>query len=123
MNTIITEDLTIYNFHTWNKLDIDNLLLSDEITIDNKIYIFGNFVKWKYNNIILNTTTNNVDMYPFINLFLTYIYIKEKLIIDNVKLYLSNELELKSTLDSFSNKQILSSVILTSFFYNIYQSF
>jgi hypothetical protein len=122
MNTIIKEDLTIYNFHTWNKLDIDNLLLSDEITIDNKIYIFGNFLKWNYNNIISNTT-NDVDMYPFINLFLTYIYIKEKLIIDDVKLYLSNELEFKSTLDSISNKQILSSVILTSFFYNIYQSF
>ncbi len=120
MNNIIKEDLTIYNFNIWNKLDIDNLLLSDEITIDNKIYIFGNFLKWKYNNIILNTT-NNVDMYPFINLFLTYIYIKEKLIIDDIKLYLSTELDFKSTIDLISNKQILSGVVLSSFFYNINQ--
>lgn len=123
MDIILNEQLSNrkYIFSEWTKIDIENFLLSDEITIENKINIFGDFLNWKNNCIFSNTNNNYPDMYPFINLFLTYVYIKEKLIVQDVKDYLCCEFNFKSTIDNLTNKQILSGLVLYSFMNKIYK--
>jgi hypothetical protein len=106
---------TKYIFSEWNKLNINNFLLSDEITIDDKINIFGDFLKWQYNNILSNNKLANQDMYPFINLFLTYIYIKEKLNIEDIENCLSCEIDFKDKINSISSTQLLSLLTLSNF--------
>jgi hypothetical protein len=106
---------TKYIFSEWNKLDVNNFLLSDENTIDDKINIFDNFLKWQYNNILSNNKLANQDMYPFINLFLTYIYIKEKLNVEDIENYLSYEIDFKDKINSFTSAQILSLLTLGGF--------
>ena len=95
---------TKYIFSEWNKLDVNNFLLSNDITINDKINIFNDFLKWQYNRLALNA---NQDMYPFINLFLTYIYIKEKLNVEDIQIYLSCEIDFKDKINSITNTQIL----------------
>jgi len=106
---------TKYIFSEWNKLDVNNFLLTDENTIDDKINIFDNFLKWQYNNILSNNKLANQDMYPFINLFLTYIYIKEKLNVEDIENYLSCEIDFKDKINSFTSSQILSLLTLGGF--------
>lgn len=106
---------TKYIFSEWNKLDVNNFLLSDENTIDDKINIFSDFLKWQYNNILSNNKLANQDMYPFINLFLTYIYIKEKLNVEDIENYLSCEIDFKDKINSFTSAQILSLLTLGGF--------
>jgi hypothetical protein len=106
---------TKYIFSEWNKLNINNFLLSDEITIDDKINIFGDFLKWQYNNILSNNKLTNQDMYPFINLFLTYIYIKEKLNVEDIENCLSCEIDFKDKINSISSTQLLSLLTLSNF--------
>jgi hypothetical protein len=106
---------TKYIFSEWNKLNVNNFLLSDKNTIDDKINIFGDFLKWQYNNILSNNKLANQDMYPFINLFLTYIYIKEKLNVEDIENYLSCEIDFKDKINSFTSSQILSLLTLGGF--------
>ena len=103
-----------YIFIEWNKTNVKNFLLSDDITIDDKINIFDDFLKWQYNLIVSNNNANQ-DMYPFINLFLTYIYIKEKLNVDNIENYLLYEINFKDQINSITNIQILSMLTFYSF--------
>ena len=105
---------TKYIFSEWNKLNFKNFLLSDDITIDDKIIIFYDFLKWQYNLIVSNNNANQ-DMYPFINLFLTYIYIKEKLNVEDIENYLSCEIDFKDKINSFTSAQILSLLTLGGF--------
>ena len=105
---------TKYIFSEWNKLDVNNFLLSDDITIHDKINIFDDFLKWQYNNICTEQSTNQ-EMYPFINLFLTYIYIKEKLNVENIEDCLSYEINFKDKINSISSGQILSLLTLYNF--------
>jgi hypothetical protein len=105
---------TKYIFSKWNKLNVTNFLLSDEITIYDKINIFDNFLKWQYNLIVSNNNTNQ-DMYPFINLFLTYIYIKEKLNVEDIESCLSYEINFKDQINSITNIKILSMLTLYGF--------
>ena len=105
---------TKYIFSEWNKLDVNNFLLSDDITIHDKINIFDDFLKWQYNNICTEQSTNQ-EMYPFINLFLTYIYIKEKLNVEEIENYLSCEIDFKDKINSISSTQLLSFLTLSSF--------
>ena len=106
---------TKYIFSEWNKLYINNFLLSNEITIDDKINIFYDFLKWQYHNILSSNINANQDMYPFINLFLTYIYIKEKLNVEDIENYLSCEIDFKDKINSFTSSQILSLLTLGGF--------
>ena len=106
---------TKYIFSEWNKLDVNNFLLTDENTIDDKINIFSDFLKWQYNNILSNNKLANQDMYPFINLFLTYIYIKEKLNVENIESCLLYEINFKDQINSITNIKILSMLTLFGF--------
>lgn len=105
---------TKYIFSEWNKLNVKNFLLSDDITIDDKISIFDDFLKWQY-NLILSNNNSNQDMYPFINLFLTYIYIKEKLKVEDVDNYLLYEINFKDQINSITNIKLLSMLTLYGF--------
>jgi hypothetical protein len=105
---------TKYIFSEWNKLNFKNFLLSDDITIDDKISIFDDFLKWQYNLIVSNNNANQ-DMYPFINLFLTYIYIKEKLNVEDIDNYLLYEINFKDQINSITNIKILSMLTLYGF--------
>ena len=119
MNIILKEHFIINNkiFLECTKLDINNFLLLDEIKIEDKINIFYNFLQWKYNCILLNIN-NNLDMYPFFNLLLTYIYIKEKLIVTDIQDYLCYDVN--NSINNITNKQILAGIVLSSFINQIY---
>jgi hypothetical protein len=105
--------MEIYNFYKWNKLDLYNFLSEETIPIEDKINILGDFLNWKNNCVFTNTNTET-DMYPVLNLFLTYIYIKDKLSIDNIKDYLEYQFDFKNNIESITNKQILSGLLLFS---------
>ena len=121
MNIILKEHFIINNnnkhFTECTKLDINHFLLLDEIKIEDKLNIFYNFLQWKYNCILLNVNYN-LDMYPFFNLLLTYIYIKEKLIVTDIQDYLYYDVN--NSINNITNKQILAGIVLSSFINQIY---
>jgi len=105
--------MELYNFHKWNKLDLYNFLSEKTIPIEDKVNLLGDFLNWKNNSIFTNTNTD-IEMYPVLNLFLTYVYIKDKLSIDNITDYLDYQFDFKTNIESITNKQILSGLLLFS---------
>jgi hypothetical protein len=107
--------MELNNFYKWNKLDLYNFLSEETIPIEDKINLLGDFLNWKNNCIFTGTNTSaEADMYSVLNLFLTYVYIKDKLSIDNIKDYLDYQFDFKTDIESITNKQILSGLLLFS---------
>ena len=52
--------MEVHNFNKWNKLDITNFLLSENILIDDKIIVLGSYLKWLSTNMGLF----NIDCKP-----------------------------------------------------------
>lgn len=102
-----------YYFKEWNKLDLENFLLSDKIIIEEKINILGDLLNWRKECLLDNIIIDN-DMYPIFNLFLTYVYIKEKLTINNISDYLTYQIDFKNKIESMSNKDILAGMLIIS---------
>jgi hypothetical protein len=100
--------MEVYNFTEWNKIDINNFLLSQKILIDDKIIVFDSYLKWLNENI---DSLSNLDIYPILNLILTYIYIKknsvESIDYDQIIYYLNYNLNIKSSIEDLSNKKIV----------------
>jgi hypothetical protein len=115
--------MELYNFTEWNKLDIDNFLLSEKIQINEKISIFDSYLKWLRENI---NSLSNLNIYPIFNLILTYVYIKENLSksIDysQVNYYLNYNLNIKSSIEDLSDKKIIGGTVALLSLWNILHS-
>jgi hypothetical protein len=132
--------MEVHNFNKWNKLDITNFLLSENILIDDKIIVLGSYLKWLSTNmglfnidckpegldipLVQGRKPEGLDI-PIINLILTYVYIKENSLktvdFDQISYYLNYNLNIKSSIEDFTNKKIIAGTIAAACVWKLLQ--
>jgi hypothetical protein len=108
------------DFSTWTKESVDNLIQCVDISNDEKIKKMEDYIKW----IVVNLDKLNLNSYPLINLLVGYCGMVENKSTHELKEMMNRSYpdEIANQVVQMTNLEILSSISLITFVYNLLNS-